>query len=417
LISSLVPNILYVVHRVPFPPDKGDRIRAFHLLRFLASRARVHLACLADEPGADAARGLRPYCARLAVVRLRATRWARGLLSLARGRSATEATFIAPELRAVLRRWAADTPFHACLASASSMVPYLRQPEWAGVPAVIDLVDVDSQKWLDYAAAGRGPRAWLYRLEGARLRRLERDLPEWARAVTLVSEAEAEVYRGFARSGVVRAIPNGVDLEYFRPGAPAAEPSCVFVGALDYRPNVDGAVWFCSAVWPAVRRREPRARLYLVGRQPAPAVQRLAAVPGVEVVGQVPDVRPYLDRAAVTVVPLRLARGVQNKVLEALAMGRAVVCSPQALEGLAARPGVHLFQAATPDEWVGSLLALWSDPDRRHALGRAGRRHVEEHHLWESCLEPFAGLLGIGPGAPAGPPALGPGAALPLATP
>jgi sugar transferase (PEP-CTERM/EpsH1 system associated) len=416
--APVFPDVLYLVHRVPYPPDNGDRIRAFNILRFLAARARVHLACLADEPVEEAVPALRPYCERLGIVRLRPTRWARSLVSLACGRSATEGAFASPALRALLRGWARGTRFHACLASASSMLSYLRLREWAGVPAVIDLVDVDSQKWFDYAAAGRGPRSWLYRLEGHRLRRLERGLPAWARAVTLVSEAEAQLYRGFCLPGDVRAVPNGVDLDYFRPGAAAAEPSCVFVGALDYRPNVDGAVWFCSEVWPEIVRRQPQARLYLVGRRPAPAVLRLAGAPGVEVVGQVPDVRPYLARAAVTVVPLRIARGIQNKVLEALAMGRAVVASPQALEGLAVQPGVHVWQASTPAEWVRAIRALWADTDRQLALARAGRRHIEENHRWVSCLEPFATLLGVGTSAPAEPSALAPdaGTVLPAAT-
>jgi polysaccharide biosynthesis protein PslH len=391
------PPILYLTHRVPYPPDKGDRIRAFHLLRSLSRRAAVHLACLADEPpdpGAIAA--LRPHCERVAVIGL--GRWGRGaraLGALARGRTATEGAFHSPDLEATLRRWARQTRFHAALASASSLVPYPRLEELRDVPAVIDLVDVDSQKWLDYAAADRGPRAWLYRTEGRRLRRLERGLPDWARAVTLVSEAEAELYRRFRPAGAVHAITNGVDLETFRPDPSAPEQGCVFVGALDYRPNVDGAVWFCRDIWPAIRRRHPRATISLVGRRPAAAVRRLGREPGVELIGPVPDVRPHLAGAAVAVVPLRIARGVQNKVLEALAMGKAVVASPQALAGLRAEPGVHALAASTPHEWAEAVSRLLEDEALRRGLGSAGRRYVEEHHRWETCLGPFAPLLGL----------------------
>src|SRR5262249_47011580 len=157
---------------------------------------------------------------------------------------------------------------------------------------------------------------WLYRREGQRLRRLEEALPAWTGAVTLVSEAEADLYRSFCTPGRVETVANGVDLDYFQPQECAAPKGCVFVGALDYRPNVEAARWFCRGVWPQLRRREPGLTLALVGRRPAPAVEALAEVPGVEVVGQVPDVRPYVARAAVAVVPLRIARGVQNKVLE-----------------------------------------------------------------------------------------------------
>jgi sugar transferase (PEP-CTERM/EpsH1 system associated) len=390
------PDILFLAHRVPYPPDKGDRIRSFHIVRFLARRARVHLACLADEPAGDeVVPALRRYCERVAVVPAGVTRWVRGLVSLARGRTVTEGTFRSPALRAVLRRWAGETRFAACLASASGMVPYLRQGGLRDVPAVVDLVDVDSQKWFDYAAASRGPRAWLYREEGCRLRRLEQGLPAWARAVTLVGEAEADLYRRFCTPGVVRAVTNGVDLDYFRPGPPVGDPTCAFVGALDYRPNVDGANWFCHEVWPEIVRRQPGAKVYLVGRRPAPAVRRLAGLPGVELVGQVPDVRPYLARSAVSVVPLRIARGVQNKVLEAMAMGKAVVASPQTLLGLKASPGTHLLRASSPGEWVGAVLRLFADQDLRLRLGLAGRRYVEENHRWECCLEPFGPLLGL----------------------
>jgi sugar transferase (PEP-CTERM/EpsH1 system associated) len=275
------------------------------------------------------------------------------------------------------------------------MVPYLRLPELRDVPAVVDLVDVDSQKWLDYAAASSGPRAWLYRLEGNRLRCLERDLPAVARAVTLVGEAETELYRGLCRPGVVRTVTNGVDLDYFRPAEAVREPICVFVGALDYRPNVDGVEWFCQEVWPSIVRQEPRAKIQLVGRRPVPVVVRLGKLPGIEVVGQVPDVRPYVAGAAVAVVPLRIARGVQNKVLEALAMARATIVSPLARQGLAARPGIELREAATPEDWVREVLELFSNTELRHALGAAGRKYVEENHQWSTCLRNFVELLAL----------------------
>jgi sugar transferase (PEP-CTERM/EpsH1 system associated) len=399
--GSNLPRLLYVAHRPPYPPDKGDRIRTFHLLRSLARRASIHLACLADEgtdPAAVAA--LRGYCERVAVVRLgRVARWGRALASLARGRTITEGAFEEPALRGLLRAWARETPFTAALASSSGVAPYLGIEELRGVPVVVDLMDVDSQKWLDYAAAGRGPRAWLYRIEGRRLRRLEAGLADRASALTFVTGAEADLYRRFRPRGPVYAVPNGVDLDYFRPAPGGEEAGCVFVGALDYRPNVDGACWFCRQVWPGVVAHRPGTRVALVGRRPALAVRRLGRLEGVDVVGQVPDVRPYLADAAVAIAPLRIARGVQNKVLEALAMGKAVVASPQALEGLDVEPGVHLLVASTAAEWAGAVDRLLGTPDVRRRLGSAGRRFVEEHHDWDECLRPFAGLCALTPAA------------------
>lgn len=390
------PNLLYVVHRVPYPLDKGDRIRAFHLLRYLARHADVHLACLADEPvPAETLAVLRRYCIRVTVVPLGPTRWMRAMVSLLRGRTVSEGVFQAPALAAAIRDWTLTTTFDASIASSSAVSPYLRLAELQNVPAIVDLVDVDSQKWLDYASAGAGWRSWLYRTEGRRLRALEQPMPAWAHAVTLVSEAEASIYRRFCSSGHVRAILNGVDLDYFQPRLVAEEPACVFVGALDYRPNVDAVRWFAETVWPSIHSRIPGSKLWLVGRRPAASVRELAGRPGIEVVGPVPDVRPWMARAAAVIAPLRIARGLQNKVLEALAMGKAVIASPPALAALRLRPGKHCLRAASAAAWIKSVTRLLRNDRLRGRLGSAGRRYVEEHHHWDRCLEPLGELLGL----------------------
>lgn len=391
------PAVLSLVHRVPYPPDKGDRIRTFQILRYLAERADVHLACLADEPvDSHVLQTLKRYCKRVSCVSVRGPlRWARGLFSLALGRTVTEGAFHSPELLEVVRDWARTTPFDAVLGSASSMVPYMRLPELRDTPAVIDLIDVDSQKWLDYAARAGASRSWLYRTEGRRLRRLERDITRWARAVILVSEAEAEIYRGFCAPGNVEAVGNGVDIDYFRPQPALDEQGCVFLGALDYWPNVEGIEWFCREVWPEVRRRHPATTISLVGRRPTPAVCGLTRIPGVRLVGQVPDVRPYLDQAAISIVPLRIARGIQNKVLESMAMVKATIVSPQACEGLAAQPGTDLLCAESPGQWADAISSLLDDASLRRRLGTAGRRYVETAHCWQRCLEPLDRLLGL----------------------
>lgn len=388
-------HILYVVHRVPYPLDKGDRIRAFHLLRYLSRHANVHLACLADEPASEETRAvLRRYCHRLAVVSLGRTRWVRGLTSLLRGGTVSEGAFHAPELVATLRAWAANTPFSAVLASSSAVVPYLRLPELTSIPAIVDLVDVDSQKWLDYASSG-GWRSWLYHMEGRRLRAVEQPMPSWAHAVTLVSEAEAGLYRRFCSPGRVRAVLNGVDLDYFQPRPSEEEPACVFVGALDYRPNVDAVRWFAESIWSSVHRRVAGSKLWLVGRRPSAAVRELASHAGIEVIGQVPDVRPWMTRASVVIAPLRIARGLQNKVLEALAMGKAVIASSPALAALQVRPGRHCLRAASNAAWIKGVTRLLRDKRHRLRLGSAGRRYVEEHHDWDRCLEPLGELLSL----------------------
>jgi sugar transferase (PEP-CTERM/EpsH1 system associated) len=233
-------------------------------------------------------------------------------------------------------------------------------------------------------------------MEGRRLRAAEQPMPSWAHAVTLVSEAEAGLYRRFCSPGRVHAILNGVDLEYFQPSpADEEELACVFVGALDYRPNVDAVRWFAEAIWPSVHRRVPGSKLWLVGRRPSAAVRALAGHAGVEIIGQVPDVRPWMTRASVVVAPLRIARGLQNKVLEALAMGKAVVASPPALAALRVRPGRHCLRASSHAGWIKGVTRLLRDESHRFRLGSAGRRYVEEHHDWDRCLEPLGELLSL----------------------
>ena len=392
--AGAIRPVLYLTHRVPFPPDKGDRIRNYHLLRQMAARGRVWLGCLADEPVApETVTELERLCERVAFVPLnRQRRWLRACGRLLGGGSISEGAFAEPQLHRVIEQWAAEQPFQAAVVSASSMVQYLRNSALSQTTPVVDLVDVDSQKWLDFAAATRSfAKRWLYRLEASRVRKLERTLPGWVRSVAVVSRAEADVYDSFTRPGAATVAANGVDLEAFRP-SPNADPvpwSCVFVGAMDYLPNIDAVVWFAHEVWPVVRAKYPAAEFRIVGRQPAPEVQQLAAIPGVKLIGQVPDVRPYVASSAVVVVPLRLARGIQNKVLEALAMGQPVIAAPAALAGLRAEPGQHLLSATTPVEWIDRLSELFEDVSRRRELGKAARRFVEENHHWERCLDPF----------------------------
>ena len=402
-LSALVesrPQILYLAHRVPYPPNRGDRIRSFHQLRFLAQRAHVSLGFLCEEaPPPDTMHVLRSMCRRVAPHRLgRHLRRLRGAWSLATGRTATEGLFGCDGLRRTVSQWAQQTRFDAVFVFCSSMVQYLGAAGLAGVPVVVDLVDVDSQKWLDYGRHSRGPLRWLFQTEAMRLRRLEASLAARAEALVVVSRREAALLQSFCASDRIYAIPNGVDLDHFHPDAcdcPGAAETCVFVGALDYRANLEGVTWFCRAIWPGIRQRHPHAVFRLVGRRPGHAARRLARLPGVDLVGEVADVRPYLCEATVVVVPLRIAPGIQNKVLEAMAMGKPIVVTPQAREGVEAAPDVHLCQAETPTEWVQTVARLFTDGELRRRLGCAARQFVEQHFRWNDQLQLLAGLPGM----------------------
>jgi len=385
-----LPRILFLAHRVPYPPNRGDRIRTYHLLEYLAKRSELSLAYLTDEyPAAETTRVLESLCSRVAFARLGRSRWLRAGASLATGRTATEGLFSSPILRQVVVDWAREIRFDVVIAVCSSMAQYLDVPELNDVPVVVDLIDVDSQKWLDYAAQSRGVRRRMFRTEGIRLRRLECALATRARAITLVSQPEVNLFREFCPADNVYAVPNGVDLKYYQPttaGSDHGQLTTVFIGALDYLANIDGISWFCREVWPEVRRRVPEATLQVVGSNPGNTIRRLAEVPGVEVVGPVPDVRPYVAAAAVSIAPLRVARGVQNKVLEAMAMGKPVVATPQALESIDAELGRAVVRAETAVEWQDQLIGLLRNVQECRRIGAGGRRYVESRPTWPQCL-------------------------------
>jgi polysaccharide biosynthesis protein PslH len=387
------PRVLYITHRVPYPPDKGDRIRNFHMLRQLSARAEVWLVALADEPVPESTRqALDAVCQ---VVRiLPVSGWGRKVragLSAISGGSLTVGAFHEPAVDAVVREFLAKTTFTSALVSCSGLAPYLQRSGLEKVPGYVDLVDVDSQKWFDFAQAVGGPKRWLYQFEGRRLRELERRLPKWARAISIVSPHETAVYESFAGANTATTAMNGVDLEYFQPvplDAPTI-PACAFVGALDYLPNVDAAIYFAKDIWPTIHAQVPEAEFHVIGRKPTPEVQALGQIPGVVVVGQVPDVRPHVAKAAIAVTPMRLSRGLQNKVLEAMAMAKPVVAAPPALAALQVKPGRDVVSASTPEEWVAAIVDLLRNPTRRQELSRNARQFVEDHHHWDRCLRPM----------------------------
>lgn len=386
-------RVLYVTHRVPWPPNRGDRIRTWNIIRYLSRRCELHVVSLADEPPEPgAAAELEKYCESVTIARIGSERWLHAAISFLTGRTLTEGLFRSSAASVAIRRLATE-PFDAVLASSSGVAAYLDEIG-PGPRRWVDLIDVDSQKWFDYADASGLLTRQVYRREAMRLRRLEQQLARRCDRLLVVSEAEVDVFRTFSSDGDVRTVTNGVDLEFFdRPGDHAEQQKCVFVGVLSYKPNVDGVVWFVNEVWPAVRERYPHAVFEIVGKDPAPEVRGLNAVPGVKVVGPVPDVRPWLWSAAVVVTPLLIARGVQNKVLEAFAAGRAVVSTSPPLVGLDLVRDRHAALADSPEQWVQSIDRLFNDESARKEMGAAARQWVSEHHRWDVCLQELDELI------------------------
>lgn len=386
------------------PPNRGDRIRTCNFLRHIAKRSDVWLGCLADEPVSDDTwQDLRDICHRVSIVPVEPRlRWLRAGRSFLTGKTISEGAFSSPRLKQIVADWSAQTSFDSALCSSSALAPYLQIQSLEQTPRHVDLIDVDSEKWFDYSKASGLIKRRIFHLEGQRLRELESGIADWASGITVVSEPEAQLYRAFRPDGPIEPIPNGVDVDYFTPEAgnpkgmmpkASSQSGCVFVGALDYKPNIDGIIWFARNVWPHIHQQHPDQTLSVVGREPVADVSKLAEIPGVDVVGTVPDVRPHLSHAAVSVVPLHIARGVQNKVLEALAMAKAVVASPDPLVGLRVEDGVQLFKAVEAEQWVKCVTRLLGDAQLRHDVGVAGQAYVTAHHRWEQCLEPLMRFL------------------------
>ena len=385
-------NVLYLTHRIPFPPDKGDKIATYNFLRHLTRHHRVYLGSFVDSPEDWAhADKLRALCADVKLIGIHPL--ARRLWStqaLLQGQSLSQAYYRS----AALQAWVDDVvPRHAitsAMAYSSAMAPYLAGPACAGIRRVGHFTDVDSEKWSTYAETHKGVMGWVYRREGRTLLALERAMSARCHVTSFISEAEVALFSGLAPETTpsLRVIPNGVDTEYFDPalafdspfdsGPTAGQRAIVFTGAMDYWPNVDAVEWFATEVFGLIRAQRPDAQFCIVGSKPARAVSDLAAIPGVTVTGRVPDVRPYLAHAGAVVAPLRVARGTQNKVLEAYAMARPVVLTSAAANGLIPAP---FITAATHDDAPGMAVAVCQALDAPPQF-EAARQYVMDRFSW-----------------------------------
>ena len=388
-----VSNLLYLVHRLPYPPNKGDKVRSYHLLKHLAARHRVFLGTFIDDPQDEAyAAALLPYCADLHIARLSPglarVRSLRGLLS---NEALTLPYFRNAGLQAWVSRTLREQHIDAAVIFSSAMAQYVR-----GVPqlrTLVDFVDVDSAKWTQYAANHRWPMSWLYRREGERLLSFERSVADRAAYSFFVTEKEAELFCTSAPEyrGRVEAMCNGVDAEYFSPEQARISPygqgelPLVFTGAMDYWPNIDAVSWFSGEIFPLLQQRWPGLRFYIVGRSPTPKVRALASE-HVIVTGTVNDVRPYLQHAAVVVAPLRLARGIQNKVLEAMAMGVPVVASHECAGAVDAVPERDFLTSGSVEDYQRQVDSLLQSPERSATMGRAARERVLARYSWGAHL-------------------------------
>lgn len=400
-------RLLYLVHRMPFPPDKGDKVRSYHLLRHLARRHEVHLGTFVDDPADMAHVGtVAQWCAGVKAVALN-PRLARltSLAGLFTGEALTLRYYRSTALHHWVRQAAREQAFDASVVFSSSMAPFALDNPGTG-RLLMDFVDMDSAKWAEYGRRHHGPLAWLYAREGRTLLAHERASAAQAYRSCFVTAQECELFLDHApeHRGYVEAVGNGVNAEHFQVDPSRSSPfdpderAVVFTGAMDYWPNVDAVQWAAQAILPALKQALAghRIRLWIVGRNPSPAVQALAGT-DVCVTGTVPDVRPYLQHAAAVVAPLRLARGVQNKVLEAMAMGCAVVAARPCTQALSAEVPDELMAADDAHDYVRALTSLLLEPFRAKAIGVAARQRVLRDYSWDAHLAAFdRALEGVG---------------------
>lgn len=382
-------DILFLAHRLPWPPDRGDRIRSWHMLRALAKLAPVHVIAPVDNAADLVHLPVVEQIAASVVAHPRPARIAAIARALRTGMPASVAAFVVPALERAVAERLAGGRIGTIFAFSSQMAHYV--PHGTAARFVMDFVDMDSAKFATLGAKAWGLSGFALRAEAKRLFDWEVAIARRADASLFVSEAEASLFRD--RTGVgAQVVENGVDADHFAPDrvAPtvAPHPLIVFTGQMDYAPNIEAVTQFAQATLPSI----PGAHFAIVGRGPAPAVRALASE-HVTVTGEVPDTRPWLTAADIVVAPLRLARGIQNKVLEAMAMARPVVVSAAAAEGIDALDGEQLVVADGAPAEAAAIAALLADPARAAAIGAAARTRVVECYGWDARLAPLAQLI------------------------
>ncbi|MCJ2187297.1 TIGR03087 family PEP-CTERM/XrtA system glycosyltransferase [Novosphingobium beihaiensis] len=397
-------EILFLSHRIPFPPDRGDKIRSHHVLKALARLAPVHVATFADDGEdhrfeSDLAALAASYC----LVHRRKPLPLAGLEALAKGQPLSLTAFHDRRLAQYVREVLAQRDIGVIYVFSGQMAQYV--PAGFRGRVVADLVDVDSAKFEAYAAKGRGPRAWMERREGKLLRAEEARIAAASGVTLLISKAEADLLQSRLPGAGPRvcAMGNGMDSTYFDPAEASPEPRMlakgtprlIFTGQMDYAPNIEAATRAIERIMPRVRKLCPQASLHIVGRNPPPALQARSGRDGIEVWGRVEDVRPWLAAADIALVPLEIARGVQNKVLEAMAMGLPVVLSPGAATGIEARNGRDFLIADSDEDLAKAVVSLAADPVRAGAMGAAAREWIVAHAAWDAALAALPGYLGF----------------------
>ncbi|GAK51420.1 glycosyl transferase, group I [Candidatus Moduliflexus flocculans] len=383
-------NILFLTQRVPYPPNRGDKLRAFNEIKLLARNYRIFLTCLADDERDVAHKAaLSEFCASVDIVYnppLLANM--RALAHLISTKPLTLPFFSSNRLRQIVRQKIEKERIDVLFAYCSSMAQYIdRVPH---LPKIIDFVDVDSEKWAQYAKRSRVPRSWVYAAESRRLRKYERWLAENFQHSIFVSEQEKRDFQRLVCDvPTLTALPNGVDRGQFYPSATLPDSNTlIFTGAMDYFANIETVIYFTRNILPKIRESVPDVVFYIVGSHPTEEVVQLGRDdPKIIVTGFVESVLPYMHKATAFVAPMRIARGLQNKILEAMASGVPVVTNTLGFEGISAVPGQDILVEDKPEAFAQKVIRLMQEPDLRNSLARKGLQVIEKHYIWENNLE------------------------------
>ena len=395
-------DLLFLVHRIPFPPNKGDKIRSWNILEYLAGRYRVHVGCFVDDPHDWQFTGRIEDIAASTFFRKldRRRGLVRSFANLLTGDPLTCGYYRDRAMACWVDETVKQNRISRVFVYSSSMAQYIPDNPAADARVVVDFVDIDSDKWRQYAERKPWPMKQVYAREARTLFTVEKRVAAAADAAVFVSEDEAALFRTMSpdTAANVHGIANGVDCVFFDPACGSGSPydpgqtTLVFTGAMDYWANVDAVCWFADDVFPRIRAALPACEFVIVGANPTPDVVKLGTRAGITVTGRVADVRPYIVHATISVAPLRVARGIQNKVLEAMALEKAVVATLQAMEGIDATDGEEVFVAEDAAEFADTVLSLAAASDRHIAGGRA-RRRVLESYGWLTRLQKFESIL------------------------
>jgi sugar transferase (PEP-CTERM/EpsH1 system associated) len=389
-------KILFLAHRIPYPPDKGEKIRAFHELKFLGARHTVDLCCFADsEAEAGQQTALKDYCRRIYVETRSRIRKATGAAqSFLRGEPLSCGFFSSRRFRAEVLRALATETYDVIFVYCSSMAQYVPWP--LATPVVMDFVDIDSAKWSQYAKRSRPPLSWVYDREAKTLAAYEE---KWARvssSTIVTTRQEAALLRG---EGIppVEVVSNGVEIPAardakFPEAIRAVQPFALFVGTMDYLPNIDAVEYFAEEILPRIRERHPELSFLIVGRNPTRRVRKLGEKPGVFVTGTVPDVELYLAACTAVVAPFRIAQGIQNKVLEGLAACKPIVSTSGPAAAIGAKHGETLLIADNAEDFGNAVVALLEDPTLCCRFSN-GADFVRKNFSWHENLNLLEQLL------------------------